>query len=54
MKKGKGMGVQVRTFKDFVDFPCPSCGSSILTQKDYDITVAMISSGKVTLSGEKR
>lgn len=28
--------IKVEDYKDYINFPCPVCGSSLLTQFDYD------------------
>ena len=36
------MTIKVDDYKDYIDCPCPKCGSSLLTQVDFDIVQKMI------------
>ena len=33
---------KVEEYKDYIDKPCPKCGENLLTQEDYDNTMAVI------------
>jgi predicted nucleic-acid-binding Zn-ribbon protein len=43
----KDMTVSVEDYKDWVDKPCPRCGSNLLTKKDYKATKRLMRFAKV-------
>lgn len=39
--------IQLEQYEEYIDQPCPECGSPLLTQADYDTTMLIIQSVKL-------
>ena len=47
------MSINVEDYKEYIDRPCPECGSSLLTQIDYDIVQKLIEIAENLPEGEE-
>lgn len=45
--------IQLEQYEDYIDYPCPKCGSPLLTQADYDTTIAILKSVKLVENWSK-
>lgn len=34
--------IKFEQYKEYINYPCPACGSPLLTQADYDTTLELI------------
>lgn len=34
--------VRIEDYKQWLNWPCPKCGANLLTQADYDATIALV------------
>lgn len=46
--------IQLEQYKDYINYPCPECGSPLLTQADYDTTMEIVAAATIIKQLEEK